>query len=144
MCGNARDEKEKAEQECYSVKCKAKDLKQLLVPSVEKSHQELEHLVHDIEDCKKSMEQAEKQMQSSSSAFMAAHSATMEVLGVAGKCSINRGLVIKVWDISDACFVWWFSTVMKFVKNISSDATGQYLKLLWVFLIHVANFCMTM
>ena len=58
--GNARDEKEKAEQECYSVKCKAKDLKQLLAPSVEMSHQELEHLVHDIEDYKKSMEQAEK------------------------------------------------------------------------------------
>ena len=88
--GNARDEKEKAEQECYSVKCKVKDLKQLLVPSVEMSHQELEHLVHDIEDYKKRMEQAEKQMQSSSSAFMAAHSATMEVVGVAGKVQYHQ------------------------------------------------------
>ena len=31
------------------------------------------------------MEWAEKQMQSTSSAFMAAHSAAMEVFGVAGK-----------------------------------------------------------
>ena len=87
--GNARDEKQKAEQECYLVKGKAKDLKRLLVPGVEMSHQELEHLVHDI-DYKKSMEQAEKQMQSSSSAFMAAHSANMEILGVAGKVQYKQ------------------------------------------------------
>ena len=90
---NARDEKKKAEEECYSVKCKAKYLKQLLVPSVEKCDEELEHLVYEIEDYKKRMEQAERQMKSSISAFMAAHSAMMEVLGVAGKFSIIRGLV---------------------------------------------------
>ena len=50
---NARDEKEKAEEECYSVKCNAKDLKQLLVPGVEMSGEELEHLVHEIEDYKR-------------------------------------------------------------------------------------------
>ena len=54
------------------------------------SHKELEHLVHDIENYKKSMEQAEKQMQSTSSAFMAAHSATMEVFGVAGKVQYQQ------------------------------------------------------
>ena len=85
MCGNARDGKDKAEQECDLVKCKVKDPKWLLVPGVEISDQELEHLVHEIEDYQKRMEQAEKHIKSSSSAFMAAHSATMEVLGAAGK-----------------------------------------------------------
>ena len=62
----------------------------MLVPGVEMSHQELEHLMLDIEDYKTSMEQAEKQMQSSSSAFMAAHSAAMKVLGVAGKVQYHQ------------------------------------------------------
>ena len=87
---NARDENKKAEEECYSVKHKAKDLKWLLVPSVEMCDEELEHLVHEIEDYKKRMEQAERQMKSSTSAFMAAHSAMMEVLGVAGKVQYHQ------------------------------------------------------
>ena len=82
---NARDEKKKAEEECYSVKHEAKDLKRLLVPGVEMCDEELEYLVREIEDYKKSMEQAERQMKSSTSAFMAAHLAMMEVLGVVGK-----------------------------------------------------------
>ena len=48
------------------------------------SDQELEHLVNEIEEYQKKMAQVEKQMKSSSSAFMTAHAATMEVLGVAG------------------------------------------------------------
>ena len=87
---NARDEKDKKEQECDLVKCKAKDLKPLLVPSVEMSDKELEHLMNEIEDYQKKMEKAEKQMKSSSSAFMPAHSATMEVLGVAGKVKYHE------------------------------------------------------
>ena len=54
------------------------------------SDKELEHLVHEIEDYKKSMEQAERQMKSSMSAFMAAHSAMMEVLGVAAKVQYHQ------------------------------------------------------
>ena len=57
---------------------------------MEMSDQELEHLVHEIEDYKKRMEQAEQQMKSSSSAFMAAHSAMMEVLDVAGKVQYHE------------------------------------------------------
>ena len=57
---NARDEKDKAEQECDLVKCKAKDLKQLLVPGVEMSDKVLEDLVNEIEDYQKKMKQAEK------------------------------------------------------------------------------------
>ena len=87
---NARDEKDKAEQECDLVKCKVKHLKRLLVPGVEMSDKELEHLLNEIEDYQKKMEQAEEQIKSSSSAFMAAHSATMEVLGVAGKLQYHE------------------------------------------------------
>ena len=59
------------------------------------SDQELEHLVHEIEDYQKRMEQAEKQMKSSSSAFMAAHSATVEVLGVAGIVQYHERFIHK-------------------------------------------------
>ena len=62
----------------------------MLVPSVEMSDQELKHLVHEIEDCKKSMEQAERQMKSSTSAFMAAQSALMDILSVAGKVHYHQ------------------------------------------------------
>ena len=141
---NARDEKEKAQEECYSVKCKVKDLKQLLVPGVEMSDEELEHLVHEIEDYMKWMEQAERQMKSSTSAFMAAHSATMEVLGVAGKVQYHQRFSSKGLRDIRCMFLWWYSTVMNFGKDISSVATGPYLKLLWIFVIHVANFCMAM
>ena len=74
---NTRDEKDKTENECDLVKCKAEDLKWLLVPGMEMSDKEWQHLVNEIEDYSKKMEKAEKQMKSSSSAFMAAHSATM-------------------------------------------------------------------
>ena len=91
----ARDEKKKAEEDCYSVKQKAIELKQLLVPGVEMCDDELEHLVQEIEDYKKSMKQTEKQMKSSMSAFMAAHSTTMEVFGVAGKVQYNQKFCSK-------------------------------------------------
>ena len=52
--------------------------------------EELEHLVEEIEDYKKSMNQAEKQMKSGTSAFMAASSTTMEVLGMGGKVQYNQ------------------------------------------------------
>ena len=84
----ARDEKETAEAECYLVKEKARELKRLLVPSMEMCDEELEHLVEEIEDYKKSMKEAEKQMKSTTSAFMAAHAMTMEVLGEAGRSPI--------------------------------------------------------
>ena len=93
---NARDEQKKAEEECYSVKQKAKVLKLLMVPSVEMCDEELEHLVQEIEDYKKTMEQVERQMKSSMSVFMAAHLATMEVLGVAEKVQYNQRFSSKV------------------------------------------------
>ena len=62
----------------------------MLVPGMLMCDEELEHLVEEIEDYKKSMKQAEKQMKSSTSAFMAAHATTMEVLGEAGKVQYNQ------------------------------------------------------
>ena len=57
---------------------------------MEMSDEELEYLVNDIEDYKKKMAQAEKQMQSSSLVFMTAHAATMEVLGMVGKVQYHK------------------------------------------------------
>ena len=63
--------------------------------TVEMCDEELEYLVHEIEDNKKSMEQAERKMKSSTSAFMAAYSATIEVLDVTGKVQYNQRFSLK-------------------------------------------------
>ena len=54
------DEEKKAEEECYTVKQKAID-----ISSVEMCDEEVEHLFQEIEDYKKSLGQAERQMKSS-------------------------------------------------------------------------------
>ena len=72
---NARDKKENAEKERDLLNCKAKDLKWLLAPGVEMSYEELEDLMHEIEDYKQQMAQAEKQMESGSLAFLTVHAA---------------------------------------------------------------------
>ena len=82
--------KRKAEKECDLLNCKAKDLKWLLAPGVEMSYEELEDLMHEIEDYKQQVAQAEKQMESSSSAFLTVHAATMEVLGMVGKVQYHE------------------------------------------------------
>ena len=92
----AWDEKERAEAECDSVKEKARELKRLLVPSMEMCDEELEHLVEEIEDYKKSTKEAEKQMKWSTSAFMAAHATTLEVLGEARKVQYRQRFHSKV------------------------------------------------
>ena len=56
----AEDKKETAEVECDLVKEKARELKPLLVPGVEMCDDELEDLVAEIENYKKSMQVAEK------------------------------------------------------------------------------------
>ena len=79
----AWDEKETAEAECDLVKEKARELKWLLVPSMEMCDEELEHIV-------------EEQMKSSTPAFMAAHATTLEVLGEAGKVQYRQRFHSKV------------------------------------------------
>ena len=92
----ARDKKETAEAECDLVKEKARELKWLLIPGVEMCNDELEDLVAEIEDYKKSMQVAEKEMKASTSAFMAAHATTLEVLGEARKVQYKQRFCSKV------------------------------------------------
>ena len=94
------------------------------------SDQELEYLVNDIEDYKKKMVQAEKQMQSGSSAFMTAHAATMEVLGIVGKVQYHERFNNKGLGDVRCMFCTMYLIVMKLGTDTSSVATGQYLKLL--------------
>ena len=63
---------------------------------MEMCDEELEHLVEEIEDYKKSMKEAEKQMKSTTSAFMAAHATTLEVLGEARKVHYKQRFRSKV------------------------------------------------
>ena len=140
----AWEEKETAEAECDLVKEKARELKRLLVPSMETCDEELEHLVEEVEDYKKSMKEAEKQMKSSTSAFMTAHATTLEYLVRLEKCNIDRDFIQKYQQIWNVCSVQWYFPVQNFGKNISSVVIGQYLRKLRVFLTHVANFCMKM
>ena len=92
----AQDKKETAEVECDLVKEKTRELKQLLIPGVEICDDKLEDLVAKIEDYKKSMKVAEKEMKASTSAFMAAHATTLEVLGEARKVQYKQRFHSKV------------------------------------------------
>ena len=83
-------EKEKVEKECDLLNCKVQDVKWLLAPDVEMSHKELEDLIKEIKYYKQQMAQTEKQMEASSSAFLSAHAATMEVLGMVGKVKYHE------------------------------------------------------
>ena len=72
----------------YNVTC----LRKLLVPDVQIPDQELQDLVSEIEEYKQNMVKVEAQMRSTTSDFMSAHAATMEVLGVAGKVKYDERL----------------------------------------------------
>ena len=53
----------------------------------------------DVEDYRQKMAKAEGQMKSTSSAFMPAHLATIEVLGAAVKVKYNERLTRKVLEM---------------------------------------------
>ena len=72
------------------MKRKAEHLKILLTPGMEMTNEKLQHLVSEIEDYRKKMEKTEGQMKSSTSAFMNAHLAKLEVLGVAGEVKYSE------------------------------------------------------
>ena len=123
MCRKSLRWKGDSRAECDLVKEKARELKRLLVPGMEMCNEELEHLVEEIEDYNKSMKVAEKQMKSSTSAFMAAYATTLKVLGEARKVQYGQ----------------------RFHSKVSTDMKCMFCTMvLWVFLTHVANFCMTM
>ena len=87
---NVRCGKEKTEQECDLAKWKVKCLKSLLVPDMQMTDEELKNLVTEGKEYRQKMAKAEVTMKSTASAFMAAHSATMEVLGVAGEVKYHE------------------------------------------------------
>ena len=87
---NAQCEKEQTEEACDLVGYKVRCLRKLLVCDVQMTDEELQDLVHEIEEYKQNMIKAEKQMKSTTSAFLSAHAATMEVLGVAGKVKYHQ------------------------------------------------------
>ena len=97
---------------------------------MEMCDEELEHLVAEIEDYKKSMKETEKQMKSSTSAFMAAHATTLEVLGDARKVQYKQRFHSKVSTHVRLCSAQWCFPDLNFRKNISSVVTGQYLRIL--------------
>ena len=101
----------------------------MVIPGAEMCDDELVDLVTEIEDYKKNMQVAEQEMKSSTSAFMAAHATTLEVLGEAGKYSIRRGFIQNCQEMSNACSVQWNFLVQKFRRSTSSIVIGQYLSI---------------
>ena len=69
-----------------------------LAPGVEIGEDELVQLVGEIEEFKNSMQVAEREreMKASTSAFMAVHATTLEVLGEAGKIQYKKGFHRKL------------------------------------------------
>ena len=87
---NAQCEKEWTEQACDLVRYRVRCLGKPIVPDVLMTDKELHDLVHEIEKYEQNMVKADIQMRSTTSAFLSAHAATMEVLGVAGKVKYHK------------------------------------------------------
>ena len=87
---DAQCEKEETEQACHLVRYKVRCLRKLLVHDVEMTDKELQDLICEIEEYKENMAKAERQMKSTTSAFLSAHAAMMEVLSVAGKVKYHQ------------------------------------------------------
>ena len=80
---------------------------------------ELQDLVAEIENYKKSMKVAEKEMKASTSAFMASHKTTLEVLGEAGKVQYKQRFRSKVSrDIKSMFCRMTFSSAELWKKHI--------------------------
>ena len=93
---NVRWKKDKTEKECNLVKSKEKDLERVLVRDMQISDDMFKNLVTEVEGYREKMAKVEAQMKSASSAFMSAHSATMKVLGVAGKVKYHTRFCVSI------------------------------------------------
>ena len=62
----------------------------MLVHDVEMNDKDLQDLICKVEEYKEHMAKAERQMKNTTSAFLSAHAATMEVLGAAGKVKYDQ------------------------------------------------------
>ena len=132
--------------ECDLVKEKAGELKRMFVPGVEICDDKLEDLVAEIEDYKKSMQVAEKEMKASTSAFMAAHATTLEVLGEARKVQYKQRFHSKVSRDMKCMFCRMaFSSAELWKKHIISchwaifedtvSISYTYCKFMWILYI---------
>ena len=115
----ACDKKDMAETVCNIMNKKADKLKPFLAQGVQIQEEELVNLVRDIEDYKKSMEIAEREMRESTSAFMAAHGTTLEVLGEAGRIKYKQRFHTKVSkDVRCIFCTMQFPTAELWTKHI--------------------------
>ena len=87
---DAQCEKEKTEETCDLLRYKVRCLRKLLVHDVEMTDKELQDLICEVEEYKEHMAKAERQMKYTTSAFLSAHAAMMEVLGAAGKVKYHQ------------------------------------------------------
>ena len=92
----AFDKKDMADTVCNIAKKKVDKLKPFWAKGVNIEEEELENLLSDIEDYKKSMEIAERDMRERMSAFMVTHGTTLEVLGEAGRIKYKERFCRKV------------------------------------------------
>ena len=134
--GKACDKKDMAETVCNIVKKKADKLKPFLAQGVQIQEEELVNLVRDIEDYKKSMEIAEREMRESMSAFMAAHGTTLEVLGEAGRIKYKQRFHTKVSkDVKCIFCTMQFPTAELWTKHIIDCH--------WAIFEHTVSICYT-
>ena len=87
----AIDRNEKVNEEYERVIEKVENLKKMLRPGVVMTDEEMIDLVKDIDGLKAEMEKSKHEMKSATSAFMGAHSVTLEVLGPAGEVKLMDG-----------------------------------------------------
>ena len=87
----AIDRHEKVDDEYETVMKKVENLQQMLRPGVMMSDEEMIDLVKDIDGLKAEMEKSKDNMKGATSAFLGAHSVTLEVLGSAGEVNLTDG-----------------------------------------------------
>ena len=87
----AIDRHEKVDEEYERVMKNVENLKQMLRPDVVMSDEEMVDLLKDINELKAEMQKSKDNMKGATSAFMGAHSVTLEVLGSAGEVKLMDG-----------------------------------------------------
>ena len=87
----AIDRHERVDKEYETVMKKVENLQQMLRPGVVMSDEEMIELVKDIDGLKAEMEKSKDNIKGATSAFLGAHSVTLEVLGSAGEVKLMDG-----------------------------------------------------
>ena len=115
----AVDRHEKVNEEYERVIEKVENLKQMLRPGVVMTDEEMIDLVKDIDGLKAEMEKSKHDMKGATSAFMGAHSVTLEVLGSAGEVKLMDGRFSRKgpWEVK-CMFVIWSLMDMNYEESI--------------------------